>query len=58
MRWKPTFKTPALVLIRLLLAPIEFVMERKMLLGIKQRAERASRQVLEPVEAMTEHQLK
>lgn len=48
-RWKPTFKTPALVLIRLLLAPIEFVMERKMLLGIKKRAERASREAPEPV---------
>jgi hypothetical protein len=42
-RFKPTFKTPALVLIRLLLAPIEFMMERKMLLGIKKRAEHASR---------------
>ena len=49
-RWKPAFKTPALVLIRLLLAPLEFVMERKMLLGIKKRAERASRQAPEPVE--------
>lgn len=52
MRWNPTFKTPALVLIRLLLVPIEFVMERKMLLGIKKRAERASRQAQEPVEAV------
>jgi len=51
--WKPTFKTPALVLIRLMLAPIEFVMERQMLLGIKKRAERASTQAPEPVEAMT-----
>ena len=47
--WKPTLKTPLLVLIRLLLAPIEFVMERKMLLGIKKRAERASRYAPEPV---------
>ena len=39
-QWKPTIKTPLLLLIRLLLAPIEFVMERKMLLGIKKRAER------------------
>ncbi len=52
MRWNPTFKTPVLVLIRLLLAPIEFVMERKMLLGIKKRAERAGRQAQEPVEAV------
>ena len=58
MRWKPTFKMPALLLIRLLLAPIEFVMERKMLLGIKKRAERASRQAPEPIEAVTEHQVK
>ena len=35
VRWKPAIKTPMLVLIRLLLAPIEFVMERKMLLGKK-----------------------
>ena len=49
MCWKPTFKTPALVLIRLLLAPLEFVMERKMLLGIKKRAESMSRQVSVPV---------
>ncbi len=58
MRWKPPFKMPALVLIRLLLAPIEFVMERKMLLGIKKRAERASRQAPEPIEAVTEHQVR
>jgi hypothetical protein len=57
MYWKPTFKMPALVLIRLLLAPIEFVMERKMLLGIKKRAERVSRQVPEPVSSVTEHEL-
>ena len=49
MSWKPPFKMPALVLIRLLLAPIEFVMERKMLLGIKKRAENASKQVSVPV---------
>ena len=48
-QWKPTLKTPPLVLIRLLLAPIEFVMERKMLLGIKKRAERASRYAPKPV---------
>ncbi len=58
MYWKPTFKTPALVLIRLLLASIEFVMERKMLLGIKKRAERASGQAPEPVESISEHQVR
>lgn len=57
-RLKPTIKTPSLVLISLLLAPIEFVMERKMLLGIKKRAERASRQAPEPVEAVTQHQVR
>ncbi len=51
-RWRPMFKTPMLVLIRLLLAPAEFVMERKMLLGIKKRAERASWQAREAVEAV------
>lgn len=55
MSWKPTFKSPALLLIRLLLAPIEFVMERKMLLGIKKRAECVSRQAHEPV---SEHRLR
>ena len=48
-QWKPTLKTPLLVFIRLLLAPIEFVMERKMLLGIKKRAERTSRYAPKPV---------
>jgi hypothetical protein len=41
-----------LVLIRLLLAPIEFVMERGMLLGIKQRAERTGKQIHAPAEAV------
>lgn len=62
MRWracfKPPLKMPALVLIRLLLAPVEFVMERKMLLGIKQRAERMSRLTSEPAEAVARHEVK
>ncbi|MBA2679584.1 MAG: hypothetical protein H0U76_14455 [Ktedonobacteraceae bacterium] len=51
MRWNPSFKAPILVLIRLLLAPVEFVMERKMILGIKKRAERMSKQISEPAGA-------
>jgi hypothetical protein len=49
---------PALVLIRLILAPIEFVIEHKMLLGIKKRAERAGRQTSEPVDVVTKHEVK
>jgi hypothetical protein len=56
VRWracfKPALKTPMLVLIRLLLAPIEFVMERGMLLGIKQQAERSINQIHAPAEAV------
>jgi hypothetical protein len=48
--------TPGGILLLLVLEPTGFIMERKMLLGIKQRAERMSRQT--PVEKRSESELR
>jgi hypothetical protein len=64
VRWRARLKlrslkmSPAALVQMLSIEPGEFVMERKMLLGIKWRAERANRQAPDPVGAVTEQQVR